>query len=121
MEAVVHGPPAIAGVGVRYAPAARATDVEHEPLRRRRERRDGDECKDEGQRGEEEHRLGGGTDHQRRHGPLDGLGFSGPAAVQQDVEEGRRRSWTHAGGRMLLSLFLSLLRPAMQWRARLCM
>ena len=88
MEAVVHGPPAIAGVGVRDAPPARATDVEHVPLRRRRERGDGDECKDEGQRGEEELRLGGGTDHQRRHGPLDDLGFGGPAAVQQDAEEG---------------------------------
>lgn len=111
MEAVVHGPPAIAGVGVRDAPPARATDVEHEPLRRRRERRDGDECKDEGQHGEEEHRLGGGTDHQRRHGPLDDLGFSGPAAVQQDAEEGGR----DARGRRLL---LSLVAPA--WNGMAC-
>ena len=33
-EAVVHGPPAVAGVGVRDAPPARAADVELQALRR---------------------------------------------------------------------------------------
>ena len=33
-KAVLHGPPAVAGVGVRDAPPARAADVELQALRR---------------------------------------------------------------------------------------
>lgn len=61
MEAVVHGPPAVAGVAVRDAPPARPAHAEHQPLSRHR--RDG-EGEDER---EERKRLGGGAER-RRHG-----------------------------------------------------
>jgi hypothetical protein len=59
VEAVLHGPPAVAGVGVGDAPPARAANVEHQARRRGRRRSgaggaQGEDGGEERHRGEEE-------------------------------------------------------------------
>jgi hypothetical protein len=65
-ESVVHGPPAVAGVGVRDAPPARAADVELQALRRGCFGDDGGGDKEEDDAGEGQHgekRAGVGSGH----------------------------------------------------------